>query len=55
MPMFDVTYSITRSETYRIKAANRAEAEATAFEEGEEQASGDTTDVTHLETKKVKL
>lgn len=55
MPTFDVEFSVTRSETYRVNAKNKTEAEAIAFEEGEQQDTGDTTDVTHIETKKVRL
>ncbi len=51
---FDVTYIVTRTETYRVRAANAAIAEAEAFEEGAFIDSGETTNVQEFETVRVK-
>ena len=43
--LYDVTYSVTRGETYRIAAQSEDEAFDRAFEEGERIEEGDATDV----------
>ena len=46
MPIYNVTYSVTRSETYTIEAESEQDAIDRAFEEGEEmENASDTTDV----------
>ena len=43
--IYDVTYAVTRGETYRIAAQSEDEAFDRAFEEGERVEEGDATDV----------
>jgi hypothetical protein len=44
-----VTYAVQRSETYRVIAKSRRDAEARAYEEGERAHEGDTTDCAVLD------
>jgi hypothetical protein len=50
---FEVRYSITREEIYRVQAASRDEAEEIAFEDGENVGMGETTNVSHISTSEV--
>lgn len=46
MPVFSVTYSVTRTETYRIAATDRESAAELAFSDGELQEDlGETSNV----------
>ncbi|HWX35550.1 MAG TPA: hypothetical protein VNZ53_50035, partial [Steroidobacteraceae bacterium] len=52
---FDVTYSVTRTEVYRITTYGPRAAEAIAFGCGEQLTNvGETTDVTELSVRAVK-
>lgn len=46
MPKFDVTYCVTREETYRVVAQDKEEAEDIGFTDGELVDTGETTNVT---------
>lgn len=53
--LFDVTYVVTRSETYRVMAEDETIARQTAFEEGQQTDTGETTGVDHIETTEVSV
>lgn len=53
--MYDVTYVVTRTETYRVPADDETTARQTAFEEGQFLDVGETTSVDHLETKVISI
>ena len=55
MPLYDVEYAVNRSETYRVEAKTRAEAERTAFECGETVGAGETNNYEVIAVRKVKL